>query len=693
MTSQAHKIVLAATVAAVVSPAVAAEADKTIELDAVVVTGTRSETTVKDSPVSITVIDAQQIERSNASNVADVLKDVPGITVDESSLAGLRRLKIRGEEARRGAVLIDGQEITDHTSYGSPILVDPAMIERIEVVRGPQSVLYGSKAISGVVNIITKKGGDRPVQGSVGSSFISASTGYTANGMVRGTADGWEYRLFAGRTEEGDRRVPSGAMENTNAESRSASGYLAYGWDNHKLGVNIDRYESSSGSFVSPSTIGSAFSKFQLDMPKRDMQKFGANYDLDKPTSFIGKVHADVHYQSIDREFTQKVASGSAIPAAARYDYAHEDSDTQNTLGATLQVDWTPHPDHKLVTGAQYLRDDLDKSLKRTGRRGVAWTAVDLYADMDAHMQTVSVFAEDTWKLPANFSLVAGARQYWIESALDSVSTNDSGFKARSSEDDAPIGTLTLLYSGVPHTTLRAGFSQGYVYPTLLQAFTGTYFGASSTTRPNPNLKPETSNNYEVGARYAADGLAVDASLFLAKSRNYIASASCSAVAEVGCASTESTYVNLDKAKTYGAELAAEYRLGESGFTPYASGTLLQRKYSFRTLDTYQTGVASLSGRIGLRHDMALWDGVVLGSDLYMRGATRADELSQSSTGSLSLTQVGGWRTFNAAFGLDLGDYRVGLDLLNLTDHQYNTSPDDMTQPGRSFVLSLHADF
>jgi hemoglobin/transferrin/lactoferrin receptor protein len=676
------------------TPALADQPQGPLSMDALVVTGTRTETAVQDSPVSVTVLNADEIARTNATSIADVLRDVPGVTVDESSLAGLKRLRIRGEEARRGAVLIDGQEITDHTSYGAPILVDPAMIERIEVVRGPQSVLYGSKAISGVVNIITKKGGDRPLQGSVGSSFISATTGYSANGLVRGSQDGWEWRLFAGRVEESDRRAPSGPLDKSNFESRSASGYVARHLGDHTLAVNVDRYELSSGSFVSPSTLGTAFNKFELDMPKRDFQKFGLQYDWTKPSDLVSKVHADAYYQIVDREFTQKVSSGSAIPAVMAYDYEHTDSDTQGTFGATAQVDWTPHPDHALITGIQYIRDDLDKQLKRTGRRGIGLaTAVDLYADMTGHTQTLSVFAEDTWKLPADFSVVGGLRHYWIESALDSLSTNDTGFKKTSGSDDAPIASLTVLYKGVPDTTLRAGFSQGYVYPTLLQAYTGTYFGSFATVRPNPGLKPETSNNYEVGARYQAGGLAADGSLFYSSTRNYIASASCSWATDVGCASTESTYVNLDKVKSFGAELATQYRVGDSGFTPYATGAAVQRRYSYRSVDTYQTGVPSLSGRVGLRHDTLLWDQVAFGTDLYMRGGTRADELSQSSTGTTSITRVGGWRTFNVSFTADVADYHVGLDLLNLTDHAYQAHPDEMTQPGRSFTLNLKADF
>ena len=116
-------------------------AAQSIELDPVVVTSTRRDIRLREAPASISVVTRQEIERRGGSSVAELLRDVPGVQVDESSIPGLKRIRIRGEDARRSLVMIDGQETTDHTTYGPPMLIDPALIERIEVVRGPQSVL------------------------------------------------------------------------------------------------------------------------------------------------------------------------------------------------------------------------------------------------------------------------------------------------------------------------------------------------------------------------------------------------------------------------------------------------------------------------------------------------------------------------------------------------------------------------
>lgn len=130
-----------------------------------------------NSPVSLSLINQDQLRNSTADGIADIIRDLPGISVSDSGQAGLKRIRIRGQESRRIAVLIDGQESTDHREVGVPLLIDPGMVDRIEVVRGPASVLYGAKALGGVVNIITKKGGDEPIRGHLSSSYSSATKG------------------------------------------------------------------------------------------------------------------------------------------------------------------------------------------------------------------------------------------------------------------------------------------------------------------------------------------------------------------------------------------------------------------------------------------------------------------------------------------------------------------------------------
>lgn len=81
------------------------------------VVGTRTETTVRDNPASVSVVDREQIEKRGADSVAELLRDVPGVSVVDTAVAGMKRIRIRGEQANRVVILVDGQEMTDHSSF------------------------------------------------------------------------------------------------------------------------------------------------------------------------------------------------------------------------------------------------------------------------------------------------------------------------------------------------------------------------------------------------------------------------------------------------------------------------------------------------------------------------------------------------------------------------------------------------
>src|SRR5690554_948786 len=87
------------------------------QLDTVTVAGTRTELSLKNNPTSVSVLERKQIEKSGASSVAELLRDTPGVTVADSSAAGMLRIRMRGESSRRTTILVDGQELTDHSTF------------------------------------------------------------------------------------------------------------------------------------------------------------------------------------------------------------------------------------------------------------------------------------------------------------------------------------------------------------------------------------------------------------------------------------------------------------------------------------------------------------------------------------------------------------------------------------------------
>ena len=180
--------------------------------------------------------------------------------------------------------------------------------------------------------------------------------------------------------------------------------------------------------------------------------------------------------------------------------------------------------------------------------------------------------------------------------------------------------------------------------------------GGSDPTFPNPDLEPETSNNYEAGARFDNGALSLDLAVFLSNAEDYITTESVTGGRQ---------FTNVDTADTHGAEVAAAYTFAGSGLTPYASGTWLKRHYDSGSYETWDTGHPEFSGRAGVRYDRDFAErGLGFFADLYVRAATEAyEELSDGSTETYE-----SWQTVNLSMGTKFGAERqhfVSLNLLN----------------------------
>lgn len=163
----------------------------------IIITATKTGINKKETGSSITVITAEEIDQTKKMKVVDMLKNIPGVSVSQSSpLGGLADLYMRGTQSNHTTVLIDGVKVNDPSSPGhgfdfAHLTTDN--IDRIEIVRGSQSVLYGSDAIGGVINIITKRGEGKPrvtIQAE-GGSFKT----FKESAGVSGGTD-WAYYSF-----------------------------------------------------------------------------------------------------------------------------------------------------------------------------------------------------------------------------------------------------------------------------------------------------------------------------------------------------------------------------------------------------------------------------------------------------------------------------------------------------------------
>lgn len=682
-------------------------ANQPSRLDTITVVGTRTETSIMDNPASVSVIDQEQLERQAPESIAQMLRDVPNIEIIDASAPGMKRLRIRGESSNRVTILVDGQEITDHSSYGTPILVDPANVERIDVIRGPASVLYGAKAIGGVVNIITKRGAPKPIQLELGSSYYSGSRGWQGWAAVAGTAGDFDYRLSGSADRHHDRSVPNGQytqtghLDGSSYRNSNASVHLGHTFGehrNHYLALKAEQHTLSTESWTEPNSLGYPITDFNIDLPKRDLRKVGLYYDAGDLSPVVRKIHVDAYYQTVDRLFENRI--GMRPLPTVNIKVTSTSDDRNLNYGSTGQIDLALHPDHYTIVGMQYLMDDLDTSKNSiTDTQSTFFPIPSGVAIKPTHtrasIQTASLFAQDEWSFARDFTLTGGLRYYHVRTDIGETSD-----PARAGEGDTKgrlVKSLGLTWTGLEHTTLRALYSEGYVTPNLLEMFTDTSAGRGSITRGNPDLKPETSRNYELGARYQNAGLVLDASAFYTKAKDYITTAPCTSAGTCpsGFDSDDYTYINANSADTRGVELIAEYTLPGTAFTPYVSGAWIQRKLKYATYSTKDSGVPAFSGRAGMRYDTRLY-GANVWADLFVRTATQVKETSLSDKGVLETNHLPGWGTLNLAIGGTHGKERkvqIGVQLNNILNKEYRPSFNTLPGTGRSVEVTLRTSF
>ncbi|HHG8774359.1 TPA: TonB-dependent receptor plug domain-containing protein [Raoultella planticola] len=692
---------VAATVAAA-SPTTSAQ--NTGE-ETLVVTANRAESSLWESPATIQVIDRATLDKSTSVSIADDLQDIPGVEVTDNALAGRKQIRIRGEASSRVLILIDGQVVSYQRAgqnYGAGLLIDESALERIEVVKGPYSVLYGSQAIGGVVNFITKKGGDKPLAGNIKAVYNSATAGWEESAAAWGSIGSFDYRINGSYSDQGDRDTPDGRLPNTHFRNNAQGVWLGYHLDRHQFGLSLDRYKTATQTWLSDAD--NQYDEFSVRIPKLAREKVGVFYDYAADGDYLKKIHFDAYTQTIERKFENRVKTTQAIPSpliqALTVSNQTHTQDKQYTQGVTLQSNFSLPANNELVLGTQYQHDkvkqDSSSSTRQTAATGFFDIQTHTLSHIEAQQSNTSLFAQNDWHFADDWTWTVGARQYWLSSRLDRSDSLSDGARqssaGKSAHDDEFVTSTSLRYSGFKDIELRAAYAQGYVFPTLTQLFMQTSAGGG-VTYGNLNLQAEHSNNYELGARYKGNMWLIDGAIYYSEAKDYIASLACSGSAICNGNSSSSRgeyyyYDNVDRARTWGMELTAEYN--GWAVSPYLSGNIIRRQYQGEPLKTWDTGEPTLTGRVGLKHTLLL-NAANVSSDLFVRAASSAKD----NTGSKEINYPG-WATLNLAFTTEFGpqdQYQVNLALNNLTDKRYQTAHETIPAAGFNAAVGFAWNF
>ncbi len=503
------------------------------KLDEIVITATKTPHTLDDVPVETVVITAEDIHRTNAQNALDILKEVPGITIanhDDVFGSYTWRASMRGLpfDSGYGLVLVDGQRVMGSGQsggmgeYGIGLNQVPvSLIERIEVVKGPGSALYGSDAMAGVINIITRKapgpGASKPM------GWAGASYGWYD--VKRKTAAGTEEKAA------GDRNMSQAAFGFGDRISDNAGYLLSYGYESADditvSPLQSDRHSLLAKVDAQPVKSLDTYAKVELG----DYEKTGDRSEESYRLALGGNWQAsDAHLLGL-KGYTYNWDFAHGSPGGAN---GYKVGDVgYNQVEA--QYTWLMSKTNTLIAGTELQRQGIDYTILNANGSLIT---------VDESVDTASLYLQDELTLWQQVTLVGGAR-----------------YDDHSLFGDEINPRFSAMYKIFDTTTIRGSVGRSFKSPTIRQLYYnspyrhGTYYAQS-----NPDLEPEKGIGYglNVEQRLLDDKVSTSVGYF----RNDIDNM----VIQVDTGTTYDglplmTYENVQKAWTQGVELMTNAKL------------------------------------------------------------------------------------------------------------------------------------
>jgi outer membrane receptor for ferrienterochelin and colicins len=531
----------AAMAGMMMSMAAEAQERRAVELDQMVVSATRTEEEARTAPASVTVVDGEDLKAYPVSDLTEAIRDIPGISLTAGS-QGRRQISIRGMDPSFTLILVDGKRVNStesvfrHNDFDIGA-IPVAAIDRIEVVRGGMSALYGSEAMGGVVNIITRPAA-RHWTGSIDLGVDMPTEG------DRGTEARTSFFLSGPLVEEKLAVTVTGAFDRREVWNGLDGGAVTDGSGNPVTRPN--------GTVVNRSDLATLEGRedyqgrVKFTLTPDDDQTIEAEYGQSRQTRFgeyyisgWGDADAVVTRRDMGLSHEGDWDWGTTfIRAYAETSETAEDSIRQENRVVEGNVS-LPFDRHTLVMGAE--------------ARWIELKSPDEFDSGRAETDAQALYLQDEFRLTDEIKLLAGGR-------LDEDKYFGTHFTPRG----------YAVWTPTPEITIKGGVSTGFKAPTLRQL---TEDSRTSSCRGgcyikgNPDLKPEESVNYELSAGYDTGSWGATVTLFQNDIENLIETPRGNGVTPVGQENGRNVFVpvNVSEARIRGVEANAYTMLRDFG--------------------------------------------------------------------------------------------------------------------------------
>lgn len=733
-------------------------AGSALTLQQMTISATRTEQAVDSVPSTVSVHEREELDRQNVNTIRELVRYEPGVSVGGAGTrSGNSGYNIRGIDGDRILTQVDGVEVPDNFFNGPYAktrrnYVDPEIVKRVEIIRGPASALYGSSAIGGAVSYFTLDPDDiikpgQDVGARLKTGYSSADESWLTSGTVAGRVQDFDGLLHLSQRNGHEMESYNGnnatglARTGANPEDVRTTNVLAklgwnYGEDN-RLGLTYEKYKDDR-DINQKSAVGGIFLEGQGMNMYRDRrgndtitrERFGLEnkFSLDSPIADHIKTSLNYQIAKTDQATSEIYQAGRRVLRTRDTLYEEKQWVFDAQLDKAFVIGDT---DHLLTYGTTI------KQQKVTGSREGAATCLAVGAGCtaigapsptpadsvkkasdfpDPTINSYALFAQDqiSWN---DWTFLPSVRYDYIQlkPKLTEEFLNTTDPDRKFPHDDSNktwhrfSPKLGVTYALTEQYTWFGQYAEGFRTPSA-KALYGRFenLGEGYVVEPNSNLKPETSKSYETGIRGNFDAGNFDVAVFYNKYRDFIDEDN----AALGPTGTIFQPGNIKRATIKGMEVKGRLNLDAFGAPQglYTKGAIAYAHGRNDETGQPLNSVNPLKGVFGLGYDQDTYGALV--SWTLVKKQNRVDSATFFTPTGIKAN--GPFKT--PGFGIvDLtGFYKVTDDLTvngglyNLTDKKYwnwddvrsydgvgeagVTSPaslDRLTQPGRNFAINL----
>lgn len=675
--------------------------DENFVLDEMVVSATRCEKKLLDTAASVSVITDKDLNKMHINNLDEAFVKIPGVYVGRLSGIGstTSQTVMRGVNAANSvAVLVDGVQVND--SYNgsvtwSAIPVD--MVKRVEVLRGPASVLYGGNALAGVINIITK---------DVDKTSVNLKLSYGSNNTqnhslyVAGKAsDKLDFNVnYEKKRTDGyvtDPVLSSKAVfgaetttTNTGAKRWIIGNKGKRQWDENTVGVGFKYYFDESKSLA-------------LDFTKNEYE-----YSYSAPTSYFGDdiiKKAGTYFSTPGEKASNKYNmtyndSENGWKAVVGYSDQYKQHDTSiskatdsskpNTrFSFDLQKNQTISANNNAVFGLNYRKDEMDATVYKLADKFNSDSKIAVDSMASGTNKSFSAYVMDEHKFSDRWTATAGLRyDKWSTDGRILLPNKTEAINYDESTYDNWSPSISVMYKPEADSSVYLSWGKAFEAPSLYRMYSSSY-SSNVYNIANPNLKPQKAETFELGYKKDLNNKsAIGVSVYDTKYKGLLYKNSLGVVDGMNA----TCYQNAGEAEAKGFELELNHNFDDkwSAFLNYTyQNPVIKKALKATEKDKYVTAIPKEVFRAGVTYSDDKWSGMLTGEYISKR-FSKTDN---------SDTVNGVYGSYDPYFIMNMDisysfnkNYTLTASVNNILDRDFFNY---YYQPGRTYSVELNYRF